>query len=104
MKIKSPLSVYDVLGSKAGGPTLCQEIYKEAARQGLDMGKQYSHDPRFKESNNYDLVFLLNFLAIFRSDENNRSKVTPKIWDAIPKRLKKYRKELGAQNQLSLFE
>jgi len=103
MKLKSPLSVYDILGSKAGGPVLCKMAYDAAKRVNVEIGKQESHDPIFTESNNYELNFLLEFMTTFRLDLNNKSKVTEKVWEALPKRIKKYRKQLDAERQLLLF-
>jgi len=103
MTLKSPLSVYDILGSKAGGAALCKMAYEAAMKVDAFTGSQPSHDPKFPEVKNYDLIFLLNFIADFRSDLNNKSRVEEKVWEAIPKRLKKYRKEFDARKQLSLF-
>jgi len=103
MVLKSPLSVYDVLGSKAGGAVLCKMAYEAAVRAKAYTGMQESHDPKFPEVKNYNLIFLLNFMAEFRSDLNNKSKVENKVWEAIPKRIKKYKKEFDIRKQLSLF-
>ena len=103
MVLKSPLSVYDILGSKAGGAALCKMAYEAAVRAKAYTGTQESHDPKFPEVKNYDLIFLLNFIADFRSDLNNKSRVENKVWEAIPKRIKKYKKEFDVRKQLSLF-
>jgi len=103
MTLKSPLSVYDILGSKAGGAILCKIAYEAAVKVDAFTGSQPSHDPKFPKVKNYDLIFLLNFMREFRSDLNNESKVERKVWEAIPKRLKKYRKEFDIKKQLLLF-
>ena len=101
MNIKSPLSVYDFLGSKAGG-SLGKFVYEGASKQKAFVGKQDTHDPELKVQT-YEFHCLLTFLMEFRSNESNKSKVDSTVWDAIASRAGKYNKALEAENQPALF-